>query len=101
MSMQIWLIYLATVLTLMSTPGPSQLLMLSNSACHGFSRSLATAAGDLSANALQMLASGLGLAAIIAASGQALLIIKWLCVLSDLAGPKDDPPSFHWICCTA
>ncbi len=78
MSMQIWLIYVATVLTLMSTPGPSQLLMLSNSACHGFSRSLATAAGDLSANALQMLASGLGLAAIIAASGQALLIIKWL-----------------------
>ena len=78
MTMQIWLIYVGTVLVLMSTPGPSQLLMLSNSASHGFSRSLATAAGDLSANALQMLASGLGLAAILAASGQALLLIKWL-----------------------
>ena len=78
MTLQIWLIYVATVLALMSTPGPSQLLMLSNSASHGFGRSLATAAGDLSANALQMLASGLGLAAIIAASGQALLVIKWL-----------------------
>ena len=77
MSMQIWLAYVVTVLVLMSTPGPSQLLMLSNSASHGFRRSLATAAGDLSANALQMLASGLGLAVIIAASGQALLVIKW------------------------
>ncbi len=78
MTMQIWLTYIVTVLVLMSTPGPSQLLMLSNSASHGFRRSLATAAGDLSANALQMLASGLGLAVIIAASGQALLVIKWL-----------------------
>ncbi|WP_350333562.1 LysE family translocator [Coralliovum pocilloporae] len=77
MTTEIWLIYVATVLALMSTPGPSQLLMLSNSGAHGFRRSLATAAGDLSANALQMLAAGLGLAAIIAASGTALSIIKW------------------------
>ena len=78
MTWEVWTIYVATVLALMSTPGPSQLLMLSNSAAHGFQRSLATAAGDLSANALQMLAAGLGLAAIIAASGSALSIIKWL-----------------------
>jgi threonine/homoserine/homoserine lactone efflux protein len=51
--------------------------MLSNSGAHGFRRSLATAAGDLSANALQMLAAGLGLAAVLAASGTALSIIKW------------------------
>jgi len=77
MQFEIWTIYVATVLALMSTPGPSHLLMLSNSMSHGFRRSLATAAGDLSANALQMLAAGLGLAAILAASGQALAIIKW------------------------
>lgn len=77
MQIEIWTIYVATVLALMSTPGPSHLLMLSNSMSHGFRRSLATAAGDLSANALQMLAAGLGLAAILAASGQALAIIKW------------------------
>ncbi|MEM7045069.1 MAG: LysE family translocator [Pseudomonadota bacterium] len=71
------MLYIATVLALMSTPGPSQLLMLSNSGAHGFRRSLATAAGDLSANALQMLAAGLGLAAVIAASGAALTVIKW------------------------
>lgn len=77
MAFEIWTIYVATVLALMSTPGPSQLLMLSNSGAHGFSRGLFTAAGDLTANALQMLAAGLGLAAIIAASGAALAVIKW------------------------
>ncbi|WP_306004990.1 LysE family translocator [Aquicoccus porphyridii] len=77
MTLEIWTIYVATVLALMSTPGPSQLLMLSNSGAHGLRRSLSTAAGDLSANSLQMLAAGLGLAAIIAASGAALAIIKW------------------------
>ena len=77
MPIETWTIYLLAVLALMSTPGPSQLLMLSNSSVHGFRRSLATAAGDLSANALQMLAAGLGLAAIIAASATALSVIKW------------------------
>ena len=77
MPIETWFAYVATVLALMSTPGPSQLLMLSNSGAHGFHRALATAAGDLSANALQMLAAGLGLAALIAASATALSVIKW------------------------
>ena len=77
MTFETWLIYVATVLALMSTPGPSQLLMLSNSGTHGFRRALSTAAGDLSANMLQMLAAGLGLAAVIAASATALSVIKW------------------------
>ncbi len=77
MPFETWTLYVLTVLALMSTPGPSQLLMLTNSGVHGFRRSLATAAGDLSANALQMLAAGLGLAAIIAASATALAVIKW------------------------
>lgn len=77
MPFESWTIYALTVLALMSTPGPSQLLMLSNSGVHGFRRSLATAIGDLSANALQMLAAGLGLAAIIATSAATLSVIKW------------------------
>ena len=77
MLIETWTLYVMTILALMSTPGPSQLLMLSNSGVHGFQRSLATAAGDLSANALQMLAAGLGLAAIIAASATTLTVIKW------------------------
>ncbi|WP_424832588.1 LysE family translocator [Ruegeria sp.] len=77
MTWETWTLYIVTVLALMSTPGPSQLLMLSNSGAHGFRRAVFTAAGDLTANALQMLAAGLGLAALIAASGAALAVIKW------------------------
>ena len=78
MTFQTWTIYVATVLALMSTPGPSQLLMLSNSARNGFKRGIATAFGDLTANSLQMLAAGLGLGAIIVSSAGSLRTIKWL-----------------------
>lgn len=81
MSFEIWLTYFATVLAFMITPGPSHLLMLSNSITHGFRRSLATAVGDLTANAFQMLAAGLGLAAILVASQNALTVVKWFGVV--------------------
>lgn len=81
MSVEIWFAYILTVLALMSTPGPSQLLMLSNSATHGFKASFATILGDLSANILQMLAAGFGLSALIAASSNALNVIKWFGVI--------------------
>ncbi len=102
MSIEIWTLYVATVLALMSTPGPSQLLVLTNSGVHGFRRSLATAAGDLSANALQMLAAGLGLAALIAASSVALAVIKWAGVayliwlgVRMIRQAKPDDPAFR------
>ena len=77
MPIDIWLIYVATVLALMSTPGPSQMLMLSNSAINGLPRAWFTAAGDLTANLIQMLAAGLGLATVIATSADALSVVKW------------------------
>ncbi len=77
MSIELWLIYAATVAALMSTPGPSHLLMLSNSLAHGFRRSLATAAGDLTANMAQMLFAGFGLAALLMQFENALFYIKW------------------------
>ena len=77
MNLDTWIFYTITVLILMSTPGPSHLLMLGTSLNHGLRRSLATAGGDLSANVLQMLAAGLGLAGIIAASATALAAVKW------------------------
>ncbi len=77
MSIEAWLLYVGTVLIFMSTPGPSHLLMLSVSMSNGFGRSLATAAGDLSANALQMVLAGLGLAAAVAASRHGFAVIKW------------------------
>ncbi|NSX54148.1 LysE family translocator [Parasulfitobacter algicola] len=81
MNFDIWMIYVGTVFAFMVTPGPSHLLMLSNSMTHGFRPSIATAVGDLTANALQMLAAGLGLAAILVASQYALTVIKWAGVL--------------------
>lgn len=78
MSFVDWSYYALAVLALMSTPGPSHLLMLSNSLKHGMPRALATAAGDLSANLLQMLAAAGGLAALVLASERALSTIKWL-----------------------
>ncbi len=77
MTFDIWLGYLAVALTFLITPGISHLLMLSNSLAYGAKRSLATAAGDLSANTLQMLAAGLGLAALVTQAPKLFLVIKW------------------------
>ena len=77
MTLELWMLYAATVAALMSTPGPSHLLMLSNSLAHGAKRSIATAAGDLTANFFQMLLAGLGLAALLTTFENALFYIKW------------------------
>jgi len=81
MELEIWLIYVGAVLVFMSTPGPSQLLMLSNSISNGFGRSVFTAAGDLSANFLQMAAASLGLAGLIASSREFFVVVKWAGVI--------------------
>ena len=77
MTIGTWLLYVGTVLLFMCTPGPSHLLMLSVSMSNGFKRSLATAGGDLSANVIQIVFAGLGLAAIMTASRYGFAIIKW------------------------
>ncbi|WP_261836039.1 LysE family translocator [Vibrio ishigakensis] len=77
MDMTIWLAYVATVLVLISTPGPSQILMLSNSMGNGFSRSLYTAAGDLTANFIQMIIASVGLVSVIANSQEFFTVVKW------------------------
>ena len=79
MTLETYLAYLATVAVFFATPpGPSQILMMSNSLRHGLKRSLSTAAGDLTANSLQMTAAAFGLASAIAASADLLTVIKWL-----------------------
>ncbi|MEM1129710.1 MAG: LysE family translocator [Pseudomonadota bacterium] len=77
MTFKIWTLYTLAVFVLMCTPGPGQILMLSNATGHGFRRALSTAAGDLCVNVLQMLVVGLGLATIITTSDSALVVIKW------------------------
>lgn len=79
MTLELYLAYLATVAVFFATPpGPSQALMIANSLHHGAARSLATAAGDLTANALQMTAAAFGLAVVLANSWWALSLVKWL-----------------------
>lgn len=77
MQLQWWIAYVTTILILMSTPGPSQILMLSNSMTHGFRKSLATMAGDLTANLLQMMIAAAGLVTLIQASYSFFRFVKW------------------------
>lgn len=79
MSIETYLIYLGVLAAFFATPpDTSQLLIISNSLRHGLRRSTATICGDLSANALQMSAAAFGLTAIIAASADAIWVIKWV-----------------------
>ena len=77
MSIEIWMAYIGTVLVLMRIPGPSQLLMLSNSIGNGFRRSVATAAGDLSANFLQMSVKSIGLVCAIQNAREFFAVVIW------------------------
>lgn len=77
-SFELWIAYVTTILILMSTPGPSQLLMMSNSMVSGFHKSLATAIGDLTANSLQILLAALGLVGLFHTMPILFIIVKWL-----------------------
>lgn len=77
MSIDIWLTYVGMILLFMSTPGPSHLLMISVGMKNGFRRSLATAAGDLSANVIQMCLAAFGLAAVLMSSRYGFVALKW------------------------
>ncbi|WP_259400307.1 LysE family translocator [Roseovarius sp. SCSIO 43702] len=78
MTIETYLLYLGVVAAFFATPpDTSQLLIISNSLRHGLRRSLATVAGDLGANAVQMTLAGFGLTAVIAANADALALVKW------------------------
>ncbi len=78
MSLETYLIYLGVLAAFFATPpDTSQLLIISNSLRHGLRRSLATVAGDLSANSIQMTLAAFGLTAIVAANANALWLVKW------------------------
>jgi len=62
----------------MITPGPSHILMAANSLRVGLPKSFATAIGDLTANAMQMLAAAFGIGALVTRYPSLVDIIKWL-----------------------
>ncbi len=77
-TLETYLLYLGVLAAFFLTPpDTSQLLIVSNSLRHGLRRSLATVAGDLSANAVQMTLAAFGLTAVIAANADVLWIVKW------------------------
>lgn len=106
MTFETYLLYLATVLIFFAhPPGPSQILFMAGSMQHGVRRALPIMAGDLSANAVQIIVAGFGLAGVIAISASAFSVVKWagiayLCyvgirmILSarKMSGAKAPPP---------
>ncbi|MEM6888934.1 MAG: LysE family translocator [Pseudomonadota bacterium] len=79
MTLESYLLYLGVLGAFFATPpDTSQLLVMSNSLRHGLRRSLATVAGDLTANSMQMTAAAFGLTAVLAVSSDAIWWIKWL-----------------------
>jgi threonine/homoserine/homoserine lactone efflux protein len=76
--MHTYVAYLLTIAVFFAhPPGPSQLLFMAHAVRHGVRPATATMAGDLSANTLQIIATGFGIAGLIVASAQALTVVKW------------------------
>ncbi len=78
MTIETYLAYLATVFVFFARPpGPSQLLFMAHSMQRGVSKSVPVMGGDLSANTIQILIAGFGLAAIATSSALFFTIVKW------------------------
>lgn len=78
MILSTWLVYVAAVLVLTMTPGPSVLMCISTSVQHGPRRAMTAALGSTTAIACLMLLSMLGLGTVLAASEVLFSALKWL-----------------------
>ncbi|MCB1897903.1 LysE family translocator [Cognatazoarcus halotolerans] len=77
MALHTWLIYLLAVVGLSLTPGPNSLLALTHGALYGHRRSLFTIAGGSAGFVLLIALSMLGIGALLQASANALVILKF------------------------
>ena len=78
MSVSTYLAYLAVVAVFFAhPPGPSQLLFMAHSLRYGVRGASPTMAGDLSANAIQIVVAGFGLAGVVAQSADVFTAVKW------------------------
>lgn len=68
MSLHVWWLYVTAVFLISATPGPNMLHVMTQSIHHGPRRAIATMAGLLSAILLCLIASALGLGALLKAS---------------------------------
>lgn len=81
MLFETWLLYISTVFFFLLSPGPSHIFMLSTSFSHGFKKSIATGAGDLSAHVWQTAVASAGLVSLIYTFQDLFIVIKWFGVI--------------------
>jgi len=81
MSPETLITYSITVFIFLVSPGPSHLFMLSKSLSHGFEKSWANGAGDLTAHLWQIGVASIGLVSLIYTFQNFFMIIKWAGVL--------------------
>lgn len=77
MSLHLWWIYVTAVFLISATPGPNMLHVMSQSIRHGPRRALATMAGLMSAVLLCLVASALGLGAVLKASPRLFDVLRY------------------------
>jgi threonine/homoserine/homoserine lactone efflux protein len=78
MTLSIWLLYVAAVLVLTVTPGPSVLMCIATAINLGTRRGLIAALGSTTAIVGIMVLSAFGLGAVLAASETWFAVLKWL-----------------------
>src|SRR5262245_703254 len=78
MSLEAWLLFVATETVLCLSPGPAVLLVLSVSLTRGWRPGLQASAGILIANLFYFVLSATSLGAILLASWELFFLIKWL-----------------------
>lgn len=78
MELHTWLIYWLAVAGLSITPGPNSLLALTHGAMYGHKRTLFTISGGVLGFTVQVALSMFGIGALLAASSDALVLLKWI-----------------------
>ena len=77
MSLHLWWIYVTAVFLISATPGPNMLHVMTQSIAHGPRKALATMAGLMSAVLLCLVASALGLGALLKASPRLFDVLRY------------------------
>lgn len=78
MALHSWLLYLTAVIGLSLTPGPNGLLALTHGALYGHRKTLWTVTGGMLGFVALMALSMFGIGALLEASADALILLKWL-----------------------
>ena len=73
-----YLLFLQIIIVMFVTPGGPRVLIMSQSINYGFKKSLWTAFGDVTANAVQMLLVLFGLSALIEIFPNIVSVFKWV-----------------------